>query len=194
MRMSLERFPHDLYGAHARYNGWMNERIYDCAARLSDEQRKRDVGAFFRSVHLTLTHLLIADRAWLARFGCAPAVWQSRARSGQPIAIRSFDQDVYPDFDELRAERRRTDRDILEFVAGLTDDTLARDFEYKRASGEGYRHPLWWAVSHFFNHQTHHRGQVTTLLKQLDIDPGVTDLVIMLREGWGDGGPGWVNG
>jgi uncharacterized damage-inducible protein DinB len=67
-------------------------------------------------------------------------------------------------------------------VVELTAERLDCDFEYKRASGEAFRHPLWWVISHFFNHQTHHRGQVTTLLKQVGVDPGVTDMVIMLRE------------
>jgi uncharacterized damage-inducible protein DinB len=180
----FDRFPTDVFSAHAHYNRWMNENIYECAARLTEEERKRDMGAFFRSVHMTLNHLLMADRVWLERFGCPREVWQSLDASGKPIAINGFDDDLYPHFAELRAERRRTDCDIEAFAAGLSQDRLDTDFEYKRANGETYRHPLWWAVTHFFNHQAHHRGQVTTLLKQLRIDPGVTDLVIMLREGW----------
>jgi uncharacterized damage-inducible protein DinB len=178
----LEAFPSDLYRAHAWYNARMNERLYDAAARLSDEQRKRDMGAFFASIHLTLNHLLIADRVWLARFGCAPSVWQTLDEAGAPIHVREFAQDVYPRFERLRAERARTDRDIEDFVRDLSPTVLAGTLEYRTSGGEDCRHPMWWALSHFFNHQTHHRGQVTTLLKQAGVDPGVTDLVILLRE------------
>ena len=180
----FRQFPSDLFVAKAHYNRWMNEALYDSAARLTEEERKRDLGAFFRSIHGTLNHLLMTDRIWLGRFGCGREVWQSLDTGGKPIEVASMDTELYGDFAGLREERRRTDCDIEAFAAGLSQDRLDADFEYKRATGETYRHPFWWAVTHFFNHQTHHRGQVTTLLKQLGVDPGVTDLGIMLREGW----------
>lgn len=81
----------------ARYNRWMNERLYECCAQLSDAQRKEDVGAFFKSIHSTLNHLLLADRVWLGRF------------RGEPFPARALNQELYADFDTLRRERRRTD-------------------------------------------------------------------------------------
>ena len=81
----------------------------------------------------------------------------------------------------LRRERARTDAAIDDFVERLTSERLAAPFTYRTTAGERCEHPLWWALSHFFNHQTHHRGQVTTLLFQLGRDPGVTDLVAFLR-------------
>jgi uncharacterized damage-inducible protein DinB len=177
-------FPADLYCAHGSYNRWMNHNVYDAAARLSDEQRKRDMGAFFRSIHITLNHILVADRAWLARFGCPASVCQSLDEQGRAIRITGLDQDVYPSFETLGRERERTDGDIEEFVSSLTVEGLRSPLEYRTSKGEKWRHPLWWAIAHFFNHQTHHRGQVTTLLKQLGVDPGTTDLVILLREQW----------
>src|SRR6185503_3832254 len=93
----FRRYPADVFLAHAHYNRWMNERIYDCAERLTDEERKRDLGAFFRSVHMTLNHLLMADRVWLERFGCPREVWQSLDVSGKEIAVTGFDDDLYPD-------------------------------------------------------------------------------------------------
>src|SRR6266540_4145965 len=134
--------------AMAAYNRWMNERIYECCARLSDEERKRDVGAFFKSIHGTLDHLLLGDRLWLGRF------------KGRPFKVESLAQELYADFAELRAERASTDAEIIAWV-----DPQPR------------RYPFWFAVTSFFNHQTHHRGQVTTLLVQRGIDPGVTDLI-----------------
>jgi uncharacterized damage-inducible protein DinB len=156
--------------------------MYATAATLSDDERRRDLGAFFRSVHGTLGHILMADRVWLWRFTLDRKVGESRDRSGAPIALTgAYDQDLYPDFAELRRERARTDGDIDRLVAGLGAERLTAPLRYRTGAGTEYEHPLWWALLHFFNHQTHHRGQATTLLKQLGRDPGDTDLGIMLR-------------
>lgn len=157
------------YEAHARYNRWMNERLYAVAATLSDEERKRDMGAFFRSIHGTLNHLLLTDRIWLARF------------TGQaPPSATSLAQELFADFDELRRERAKTDEAIDAFVATLDGAKLDATLRYE-SRGKAWEHPLWWAIGHLFNHQTHHRGQVTTLLMQLGHDPGVTDMLALLR-------------
>ena len=92
-----------------------------------------------------------------------------------------LDQELYADFEELRRERVRTDADITAFADALTPERLDAEITYRTTAGVEQRHVLWWAVSHFFNHQTHHRGQVTTLLKQAGVDPGVTDLIAFLR-------------
>ena len=152
----------------ARYNRWMNERIYELCAALSDDDRKRDMGAFFRSIHGTLNHLLLADRLWMARF------------QGGTFEIRSLDEELYTGFAELRAQREQEDRAIIGWVDTLSEADMAGELRYTSASNpQPRRHPLALAVMHFFNHQTHHRGQVTTLLKQQGIDPGVTDLLWM---------------
>jgi uncharacterized damage-inducible protein DinB len=160
----------------ARYNRWMNDKLFAVAEKLDDAERKRDRGAFFGSIHRTLNHLLLADRVWLARFTGAAL---SDGEIG-PGGIRSLDQELYADFDALRRERRASDDEIDAFVATLTADELARNLRYVRR-GSVNELPLWHAVAHLFNHQTHHRGQVTTLLMQAGHDPGVTDLVAMLR-------------
>ncbi len=160
----------------ARYNRWMNDKLYAVADRLTDEERKADRGAFFGSIHRTFNHLLLTDRVWLARFN---GVALQEGEFG-PGGIRSLDQELYADFDELRGERARTDGEIDAYVATLTDEKLAGNLRYLRR-GVANEFPLWHAIAHFFNHQTHHRGQVTTLLMQAGHDPGVTDLVAMLR-------------
>jgi len=174
--------PLNQYTTLARYNRWMNERLYTVAGELTDEERKRDLHAFFRSVHGTLNHLLLADRAWLARFTGDGELATVMASSGDRIALRSLDQELFADFGDLRRVRRETDACIETWVAALTSERLAATLAYKDSKGNRHEHPLWWAVSHFFNHQTHHRGQVTTLLFQLGRDPGVTDLIAMLRQ------------
>jgi uncharacterized damage-inducible protein DinB len=169
------------YAVMARYNAWMNRKVYDAAAALSDDERRRDVGAFFHSLHGTLNHLLLTDRAWLVRFTKDASLLQSLDGTTPAFSGR-LDQELYADFTTLRAEREKTDADVTAWVATLIDGALAAPINYYSVAYERhYEHPLWWAVSHFFNHQTHHRGQVTTLLVQLGRDPGTTDLVDMLR-------------
>jgi uncharacterized damage-inducible protein DinB len=157
------------YAAQARYNRWMNETLYAVAAKLTGEERRRDLGAFFRSVHKTLNHLLLTDRIWMSRFGVLPAPKYS-----------SLADEQYDDFDTLRVERVKLDAAIEAWAHTLTPEALAAPITYARSRGE-VTHPLWYGVSHLFNHQTHHRGQVTTLLMQLGHDPGLTDMIAMLR-------------
>ena len=150
----------------ARYNRWMNERIYACCEKLSDEQRKLDRGAYFRSIHGTLNHLLLGDRLWLSRF------------LTREFRIGSLADELYADFAELRRERTKTDAEILEWVDTLDEERLAAPLRFRSMVGNrDTSFPLWFAMQHFFNHQTHHRGQVTTLLVQAGVDPGVTDLL-----------------
>jgi uncharacterized damage-inducible protein DinB len=163
--------------ALARYNRWMNEKLYAVASKLTDDERKRDRQAFFQSIHGTLNHLLLGDRVWMGRFTGASlhGEWMG------PGGIRSLDQELYADFEQLRRERAKTDDELEGWVAGLTADKLAAPLRYDR-KGKTYDDPLWSSVAHLFNHQAHHRGQVTTLLMQAGHDPGVTDLIAMLRE------------
>lgn len=155
----------------ARYNRWMNERLYEGCARLTDAQRKEDVGAFFKSIHGTLNHLLLGDRLWMGRF------------TGVPFIPASLAQELYGDFEELRRERAVTDDAISRWVDSLTDRDLAGDLTYTTIVNPAPRtQPLEFALTHFFNHQTHHRGQLTTLLSQRGIDPGVTDLLWVPKE------------
>jgi uncharacterized damage-inducible protein DinB len=162
--------------ASTRYNRWMNDKLYGRAATLSDEARKRDRGAFFKSIHGTFNHLLLADRVWLSRFKGVTVPDEFMAPG-----IRSLDQELYVDFEDLRRERALTDDELSAWVSGLTDARLAAPLVYLRRN-QKQESPLWWAVAHVFNHQTHHRGQITTLLNQAGCDPGSTDLFAMLRE------------
>jgi uncharacterized damage-inducible protein DinB len=152
----------------ARYNAWMNDKLYAACATLSDEERKRDRGAFFHSIHSTLNHLLLADSIWMGRF------------QGQPFAFRSLDQELCANFDELRARRTELDERIQHWAAGLTDAALEANLQFTSAITKRSHAPvLWKVVAHFFNHQTHHRGQLTALLSQARIDYGVTDLFLL---------------
>lgn len=171
----------ETYRGLARYNRWMNERLYAFAGELGDQERKRDVKAFFGSLQGTLNHILVADLIWLRRFTKDPAIWQAIGEDGKPIGFENLRQPLFERFEPMRAQRAKTDRDIESWVATLDDGKLAAPFAYSSMAGEPFEHPLWWALQHFFNHQTHHRGQATTILMQLGRDPGVTDLVYFLR-------------
>ncbi|KYF69197.1 DinB family protein [Sorangium cellulosum] len=170
------------YRAMARYNRWMNDKIFDVVGKLDDVERKRDRGAFFRSIHGTLNHILLADRTWMGRFTGDVARFTSRDASGKAVEITSLAQELYADFADLTRERAGTDADILAWIHKIDELALSSDLTFKMRNGAVLTYPLWGLVGHFFNHQTHHRGQVTTLLTQMGIDPGVTDLFAMLRD------------
>lgn len=157
------------YREMARYNRWMNERLYALADELGDEARKRELGAFFGSLHGTFNHLLLTDRVWLSRLGI-----------GSSPAFRALSDELYADFAELRAARAETDAALVAYLEALAPAALDGTIEYGASSGRK-RHALWMALSQLFNHQTHHRGQATTLFMQLGRDPGVTDLIPLLR-------------
>jgi uncharacterized damage-inducible protein DinB len=150
----------------ASYNRWMNERLYACCSRLSDAQRKQDLGAFFKSIHGTLNHLLLADRMWLSRF------------LGRPFMINSLSDELFADFAELAHGRVETDTEIAQWTHRLTPAVLTGELRYTGiAKPVPRQYPMWFAVVHMFNHQAHHRGQLTTLLMQQGIDPEATDLI-----------------
>src|SRR5687768_12957653 len=107
-----------LFRTLARYNRWMNERLYAVCEEIPDDERKQDRGAFFKSVHGILNHLLLADRIWLGRF------------TQVPFRPTSLDQELYSDFDELRRERAKTDDDIDAWVTALTEEALSGNLRY----------------------------------------------------------------
>lgn len=154
-----------------RYNRWMNEKLYAVCATMPDELRKENKGAFFGSMHGTLNHLLLADRIWLGRF------------TGEPFKARSLDEELYSDFAMLRQQRAKTDAAIAAWLDALSEEELAAPFTYVMMTNpQQITQPLWQAALHLFNHQTYHRGQITTLMEQTGYDSGVTDLLWMLRE------------
>jgi len=149
----------------ARYNRWMNERLYAVVGGMTDDARKADRGAFFGSIHRTLNHILWADRAWLARF------------AGAPFTVPAYGADMHDDFAALQREREAADTAILDWAGGLAQSWLEGTLEY-RAASDGRRRAVaaWIAATHLFSHATHHRGQVTTLLRQAGHDMGPTDV------------------
>ena len=149
----------------AQYNQWMNQKIYAICADIPDEKRKENLRAFFKSIHGTLNHILYGDRAWMGRF--------TRTSFSTP----NMGQDMYADFEELRREREKMDEAIIQWAETLSSEWLEQPFTYTSGvDGKTRTLPTWVLVTHMFNHQIHHRGQLTTLLSQLGYDVGVTDL------------------
>jgi uncharacterized damage-inducible protein DinB len=149
----------------ARYNRWMNERLYALCAKLPDAERKRDRAAFFGSIHGTLNHLLWGDRMWLGRF------------TDEPCTAPAFGASMFAEWGELAREREITDTKLLRWAGSVTPEWLAVTLVYtSRVDGLARELPRAVAAVHLFNHGTHHRGQLTTLMKQAGCDPGITDL------------------
>jgi uncharacterized damage-inducible protein DinB len=160
----------ELATTFATYNARMNDKLYAAAATLSDSDRKAARGAFFGSIHATLSHILWADLTWLARL------------EGLPDIGGGFGAEIEPEFDVLRQRRTQVDARIASYASSLTAERLGQSFTWTNTKGITRSAPLFILVAHLFNHATHHRGQTTTLLSQLGIDVGVTDLPMVIRE------------
>ncbi len=144
------------FDTFARYNAWANQRLYDAAGELSDTQYRADRGAFFKSMHGTLNHLLVTDRVWMQRI------------TGEGEAPDRLDAILFDRLPELRVAREAEDRRIVDHVTGLDEAQLAGVIRYRRVSTpELFAQPLAPALAHLFNHQTHHRGQAHAILTGL---------------------------
>ncbi|HMO51727.1 MAG TPA: DinB family protein [Kiritimatiellia bacterium] len=161
----MEQQPYSLL---ARYNQWMNEKLYGWCAMIPDDQRRTDVGAYFHSIHGTLNHLLHVDMLWLGRF------------TGKRLTNAVIGEDIHAHFDALWQSRIELDVELIDWTATLSPDWLAAPLTYVCAvDGRLRTMPAWTLVMQMFNHQVHHRGQLTTLLNQLGFDHGSTDIPAM---------------
>jgi uncharacterized damage-inducible protein DinB len=166
----------------ARYNQWMNQRLYAAAAQLDEAELQADRGAFFGSILATLAHIHAADTHWMKRFASAlPEVASLDAVRAMalPELVRGIS---FPDFARLRSGREAMDAVIVDFTVEATDALYGQPLHYVNSSGEPHVKLSGLVLRHVFNHQTHHRGQVTTLFSQLGIDVGVTDLSALIPE------------
>jgi len=168
----------------ARYNEWMNNKLYEAAATLPAEQLAADRGAFFGSLLATLNHIAVADTIWLKRIGTHPSFATALASVAALPAPAALDQLLFDALPALRERRIWLDRLILDWTAGLADADLDAVISYRRMN-EANNRQLRLLLLHFFNHQTHHRGQATTLLSQAGVDVGVTDLLMLVPEAEG---------
>ena len=163
-----------------QYNHWMNRRLIAACEKLPEADRRQQRGAFFGSVHGTLNHVLWGDQMWLGRFAAQAAF------VALPVELLSLPADavhateLYCHWPDLVAQRERVDQAIEDWLAEMQPEFLTSTMRYNNTQGQLREHPTWRALTHFFNHQTHHRGQVTTLLSQAGVDMGVTDLIALV--------------
>lgn len=158
------------YHMLADYNAWANRLVYAAAAELTDEELHRNTGAFFGSIFATLSHLITADRIWLHRF------------TGEGPKPKALNEQPYDRFADLRAARILDDQRIIAYVQSLTPEQVDGVFSYTPVtSSEIVHQKLWPALTHFFNHQTHHRGQVHAGLTSLGKSSLSLDLIYFVR-------------
>jgi uncharacterized damage-inducible protein DinB len=163
----------------ASYNAAMNQQVYSAAATLPKEALVADRGAFFGSIIGTLNHIVAGDTIWMRRFTAHPSGFAS-LKAVLDIPVPASLAHIHSDeLDALTAHRARLDAIIQAFAAELVDSDLAQPLAYTNSRGAN-RKDFGALLLHFFNHQTHHRGQVTTLLSQSGVDVGVTDLVALI--------------
>jgi uncharacterized damage-inducible protein DinB len=140
------------------YHYWARDRLLDAVATLSPEQYQRDLGSSFKSVRETVTHVYAAEWAWYER-------WHGRS----PTAL--LPPDRFPDLAALRLGWSELETQMRDFVAGLGERGTSRVIEYKLLSGAAGASPLWQMLQHMVNHASYHRGQVTTMLRQMGAQP-----------------------
>jgi uncharacterized damage-inducible protein DinB len=155
----------------AAYNAEMNRRLYAASERIPDAVRRENRGAFWGSLHGTLCHLVWGDQMWMSRFDNWP----------KPAAAQKESCRLIESFDELRRTRVEADGKISDWAGRVTDEWLAADQTWFSASVQKeLRQPRGFLVTHFFNHQTHHRGQAHALITACGEKTGDTDLFLVV--------------
>ena len=153
----------------ARYNTLANRKLYEVCSQLSDAQRKQIRPAFFKSIHGTLNHIMIGDRIWMGRF------------KGQEMPYTQLDAILYHDFEILQKARIIEDKNIEAFISNAREDFFGNTISYANNQGKVYSDSTELLIAHFFNHQTHHRGQIHDMLTQTEIEPPALGMHRILR-------------
>ncbi|HEV8044794.1 MAG TPA: DinB family protein [Rubrobacter sp.] len=153
----------------AAYNRLANLRLYGSCARLGEAELKARRPSFFGSIYGTLNHVMVGDRIWLARF------------VGEDVPSTNLGAILYEGFGELWEARREEDARIEAFAAGIDEGFLDGEIGYVNNEGRSCLDPVDLLVAHFFNHQTHHRGQIHDMLSQTNVPPPVLDLHRVIR-------------
>jgi uncharacterized damage-inducible protein DinB len=165
----------------ATYNQWMNNKVYEAALRLDNTELTKDRGAFFGSILGTLNHIYVGDIIWLKRFASHPTSPSFPDVIELPTPSH-LDQILFEDIGDLAKQRAWLDNQIIHWVEQLSDQDLDSLLSYHNTKGIPANKHFGSLILHFFNHQTHHRGQVTTLLSQAGEEVGITDLLALIDQ------------
>jgi uncharacterized damage-inducible protein DinB len=164
----------------SRYNQWMNEKLYETVSQLSEEKLKENKGAYFGSILGTLNHIFVVDIIWLKRLSVHPANHSALDGIRKTIMPTSLNQILYHKLSELADEQKKLDEITINWCQQMNEADLSYNLPYKNMKGHPAVKAFGSLILHLFNHQTHHRGQVTTLLSQEGLDVGVTDLLAVI--------------
>jgi uncharacterized damage-inducible protein DinB len=159
----------ELFRTLFQYNQWADRRMVEACSTLTNEQFTRDLGSSFRSVRDTLVHLYGAE--W---------VWNERIEGRSPTSL--VGGSGFPDLESVRSKLEEMDSYYIDYVSRLTQQDLDRVIHYKSFAGEEFSNPLWQTLHQLTNHASYHRGQITTLLRQLGAKAVTTDLIAFYRE------------
>nr|WP_298969107.1 DinB family protein [uncultured Halomonas sp.] len=166
----------------ATYNQWMNAKVYDAASQMSAAALSEERGAFFGSIFGTLNHIVVADTLWLKRFATHTSSVATLAVMVPLPTPARLDQVMFDDLEGLKTHRQWLDSVIINWIEALTDDDLDTVLSYHNLKGEPSTRRFSSLILHLFNHQTHHRGQASTLLSQAGLDIGVTDRLALIPD------------
>jgi uncharacterized damage-inducible protein DinB len=166
----------------AKYNSWMNEQLFEMTSKLSGEELTADSGAFFKSILGTLNHILVGDIIWLKRFSTHHQSFSSLSYIADLPTPLSLSQVIYSDLNQLRDVRSKMDGVLVQFSIELTEQSLTESLSYTNTAGLSSTKNFGSLIQHLFNHQTHHRGQVTVLLSQLGFNVESTDFLIEIPD------------
>ena len=166
----------------SQYNQWMNQKIYQAAKDLGDEEIKQDRGAFFDSILGTLNHIYIADIIWLRRFTRHPNQYQSLQDLPELSSYTNLKAIAADNIEDLSALRQKLDEIIINWCREIEPKDLESNLQYSDTKNNPYCKNFGQLIHNLFNHQTHHRGQASTLFSQQKIDLGVTDFLKFLPE------------
>ncbi len=164
----------------ANYNQWMNRKLYDAALTLTDAELAMDRQAFFGSILGTLNHLVLGDTVWLKRFAQHPAGFSALVPMQAVATPADLKHLAFADIRQLAAHRTWLDQLIVDWSHTVQETDLDHRLHYSNMRGVTADKDFFSLLVHFFNHQTHHRGQATTLLTQAGLDVGTTDLLALI--------------
>jgi uncharacterized damage-inducible protein DinB len=150
------------------YTEWANERILESIRGLSEDQLTRTLESSFPTIRATMAHIVMAEWVWLQRWkGVSPTAVPEWARDA---ALETIEENLHA----IEAERAA-------LIASLDDDALQRELSYRKIDGTPHVHRIGDLMLHVANHSTYHRGQLTTMLRQVGAKPPSTDLIVYLR-------------